>query len=229
MDSSKPQLDQPVRQIANVRERQRTESLNDAFEKLRKIVPTLPSDKLSKIQTLKLATDYIEFLFTLIKSFDKDFNLTKSITDIINKSSGSSSGTSFSKPANKANTTRTTSKRKLENNEQNVQKEAQNDKSKRMSNGEFNNTNNDYLCSMLTKPYANNQIVSNDVNYQFSHYSTQQVYYPYSICYNNSYHGTSMNSGYYEYQTLENSTYLLNEQTNEYNPLRNNQLEFNNI
>lgn len=52
--------------MANVRERQRTESLNDAFEKLRKIVPTLPSDKLSKIQTLRLATDYIKFLYQLL-------------------------------------------------------------------------------------------------------------------------------------------------------------------
>ena len=49
-----------------VRERQRTESLNDAFEKLRKLVPTLPSDKLSKIQTLKLATDYIKFLYSVL-------------------------------------------------------------------------------------------------------------------------------------------------------------------
>lgn len=52
--------------VANVRERQRTESLNEAFEKLRKIVPTLPSDKLSKIQTLRLATDYIKFLYQLL-------------------------------------------------------------------------------------------------------------------------------------------------------------------
>lgn len=50
------------RVMANVRERQRTQSLNDAFSTLRKIVPTLPSDKLSKIQTLKLATRYIHFL-----------------------------------------------------------------------------------------------------------------------------------------------------------------------
>jgi len=56
----------PIRQLANVRERQRTESLNEAFEKLRRIVPTLPSDKLSKIQTLKLATDYITFLNDLL-------------------------------------------------------------------------------------------------------------------------------------------------------------------
>lgn len=57
---------EPVRQAANVRERQRTESLNEAFEKLRKIVPTLPSDKLSKIQTLKLAADYIKFLYSIL-------------------------------------------------------------------------------------------------------------------------------------------------------------------
>lgn len=44
------------RVMANVRERQRTQSLNDAFKSLQQIIPTLPSDKLSKIQTLKLAT-----------------------------------------------------------------------------------------------------------------------------------------------------------------------------
>lgn len=44
-----------LRSMANVRERQRTQSLNEAFGALRKIIPTLPSDKLSKIQTLKLA------------------------------------------------------------------------------------------------------------------------------------------------------------------------------
>ncbi|XP_045414611.1 twist-related protein 2 isoform X2 [Lemur catta] len=46
---------QSQRILANVRERQRTQSLNEAFAALRKIIPTLPSDKLSKIQTLKLA------------------------------------------------------------------------------------------------------------------------------------------------------------------------------
>ncbi|OXU28533.1 hypothetical protein TSAR_008978 [Trichomalopsis sarcophagae] len=50
------------RVMANVRERQRTQSLNEAFTQLRKSIPTLPSDKLSKIQTLKLATKYIDFL-----------------------------------------------------------------------------------------------------------------------------------------------------------------------
>lgn len=47
---------QTQRVMANVRERQRTQSLNEAFSLLRKTIPTLPSDKLSKIQTLKLAS-----------------------------------------------------------------------------------------------------------------------------------------------------------------------------
>ncbi|XP_048882756.1 twist-related protein 1b isoform X3 [Brienomyrus brachyistius] len=57
-NSSSPQSFEELqtqRVMANVRERQRTQSLNEAFAALRKIIPTLPSDKLSKIQTLKLA------------------------------------------------------------------------------------------------------------------------------------------------------------------------------
>lgn len=50
------------RAVANVRERRRTQSLNSAFTQLRQIIPSLPSDKLSKIQTLKLASRYIQFL-----------------------------------------------------------------------------------------------------------------------------------------------------------------------
>ena len=54
--------------IANVRERQRTQALNDAFNALRRIIPTLPSDKLSKIQTLRLATKYIDFLCQVLSN-----------------------------------------------------------------------------------------------------------------------------------------------------------------
>ncbi|KAL8572709.1 hypothetical protein ACOMHN_049838 [Nucella lapillus] len=50
------------RDLANVRERQRTELLNKAFSELQQTIPTMPSDKLSKIQTLKLAHNYIKFL-----------------------------------------------------------------------------------------------------------------------------------------------------------------------
>ncbi|XP_050080463.1 uncharacterized protein LOC126568089 [Anopheles maculipalpis] len=59
---------QNQRVIANVRERQRTQSLNEAFASLRKIIPTLPSDKLSKIQTLRLASRYIDFLYRVLSN-----------------------------------------------------------------------------------------------------------------------------------------------------------------
>uniref|UniRef100_A0A0K2U139 Twistrelated protein 2like [Anolis carolinensis] n=1 Tax=Lepeophtheirus salmonis TaxID=72036 RepID=A0A0K2U139_LEPSM len=55
------------RNQANVRERQRTQSLNLAFQNLRQIIPTRPCDKLSKIQTLKLASCYINFLWQILK------------------------------------------------------------------------------------------------------------------------------------------------------------------
>ncbi|XP_041981757.1 twist-related protein 1-like [Aricia agestis] len=58
------------RVMANVRERQRTQSLNEAFASLRQIIPSLPSDKLSKIQTLQLATQYIEFLYQILSNGD---------------------------------------------------------------------------------------------------------------------------------------------------------------
>ncbi|XP_017785372.1 PREDICTED: twist-related protein 1-like [Nicrophorus vespilloides] len=66
-----PQSDEDIqnqRIMANVRERQRTQSLNEAFASLRKSIPTLPSDKLSKIQTLKLAAKYINFLYHILSS-----------------------------------------------------------------------------------------------------------------------------------------------------------------
>nr|XP_046251871.1 twist-related protein 2-like [Scatophagus argus] len=66
---------QGQRAIANIRERQRTQSLNEAFASLRKIIPTLPSDKLSKIQTLKLASRYIDFLYQVLQSDDMDAKL----------------------------------------------------------------------------------------------------------------------------------------------------------
>ncbi|XP_016087726.1 twist-related protein 2-like isoform X1 [Sinocyclocheilus grahami] len=63
---------QTQRVMANVRERQRTQSLNDGFAALRKIIPTLPSDKLSKIQTLKLAARYIDFLYQVLQNDELD-------------------------------------------------------------------------------------------------------------------------------------------------------------
>jgi len=61
--TSSPPMSRPS---ANERERARTQSLNEAFARLRRIVPTLPSDKLSKIQTVRLATRYIDFLYATL-------------------------------------------------------------------------------------------------------------------------------------------------------------------
>ena len=63
---------QAQRNQANVRERMRTQSLNEAFTNLRQSIPTMPSDKMSKIQTLKLASDYIGFLYTVLREGEED-------------------------------------------------------------------------------------------------------------------------------------------------------------
>lgn len=58
-----PQQQIQQRQAANLRERKRMQSINDAFEMLRAHIPTLPYEKrLSKLDTLKLAIGYINFL-----------------------------------------------------------------------------------------------------------------------------------------------------------------------
>lgn len=56
-----------VRNAANARERDRTHSVNSAFIHLRTLIPTEPADrKLSKIETLRLATSYISHLHTVL-------------------------------------------------------------------------------------------------------------------------------------------------------------------
>ncbi|XP_077391878.1 pancreas transcription factor 1 subunit alpha [Festucalex cinctus] len=60
---------QQLRQAANIRERRRMQSINDAFEGLRSHIPTLPYEKrLSKVDTLRLAIGYINFLAELVQS-----------------------------------------------------------------------------------------------------------------------------------------------------------------
>lgn len=62
-----PQQQIQQRQAANLRERRRMQSINDAFEGLRAHIPTLPYEKrLSKVDTLKLAIGYISFLGELV-------------------------------------------------------------------------------------------------------------------------------------------------------------------
>ncbi|XP_031708104.1 transcription factor 15 [Anarrhichthys ocellatus] len=55
------------RQAANARERDRTHSVNMAFTALRTLIPTEPVDrKLSKIETLRLASSYISHLANVL-------------------------------------------------------------------------------------------------------------------------------------------------------------------
>ncbi|VDN14628.1 unnamed protein product, partial [Dibothriocephalus latus] len=72
------------RQAANMRERRRMQSINHAFEGglmidqltgLRAHIPTLPYEKkLSKVDTLRLAIGYINFLQDLISNENFDFS-----------------------------------------------------------------------------------------------------------------------------------------------------------
>lgn len=57
------------RRAANVRERKRMFQLNEAFDKLRKRVPTFAYEKkLSRIETLRLAVTYIEFMAEVVEN-----------------------------------------------------------------------------------------------------------------------------------------------------------------
>ncbi|KAM7049684.1 helix-loop-helix protein 13-like [Acridotheres tristis] len=57
------------RRAANLRERRRMLSINSAFDDLRSHVPTFPYEKrLSKIDTLRLATAYIALLGDILRS-----------------------------------------------------------------------------------------------------------------------------------------------------------------
>jgi hypothetical protein len=72
-----------MRNYANERERGRTQSVNGAFQHLRGLIPTEPVDrKLSKIETLRLATSYIEHLATQLTS-GSTFLILISLTFVI--------------------------------------------------------------------------------------------------------------------------------------------------
>ncbi|XP_068944854.1 fer3-like protein [Petaurus breviceps papuanus] len=60
------------RQAANIRERKRMLNLNEAFDQLRKKVPTFAYEKrLSRIETLRLAIVYISFMTELLAGCEK--------------------------------------------------------------------------------------------------------------------------------------------------------------
>lgn len=60
------------RRAANIRERRRMFNLNEAFDKLRRKVPTFAYEKrLSRIETLRLAITYISFMSELLNCTEK--------------------------------------------------------------------------------------------------------------------------------------------------------------
>ena len=63
-----PHILKKRRIAANSRERRRMNGLNDAFERLRDVIPSLGSDhKLSKYETLQMAQTYIGSLASLLR------------------------------------------------------------------------------------------------------------------------------------------------------------------
>ena len=81
-----------LRHAANIRERKRMQSINEAFEGLRSHIPTLPYEKrLSKVDTLRLAIGYISFLGDMLNCSEETSTRTfeKSTKVIINCHTGS--------------------------------------------------------------------------------------------------------------------------------------------
>ena len=61
------------RNMANARERRRMNGLNDAFDRLREVVPNVNSEqKMSKIETLLVAQTYIKALAKLMDSINDE-------------------------------------------------------------------------------------------------------------------------------------------------------------
>ena len=78
------------RRAANVRERKRMQNLNHAFDDLRKKVPTFTYEKrLSRIETLKLAIMYIQFMGETLSETPKN-NLQIKSAKLLNSASSSS-------------------------------------------------------------------------------------------------------------------------------------------
>lgn len=72
-DELPPDQKGPPRGAANARERTRMRVLSKAFGRLKLTLPWVPPDtKLSKLDTLRLATSYISHLKTLLESDDED-------------------------------------------------------------------------------------------------------------------------------------------------------------
>lgn len=69
---------------ANKKERRRTQSINHAFDELRKHIPDVPRDtKLSKIKTLRLAISYINHLMATLNGDEPIINTERKHTEVI--------------------------------------------------------------------------------------------------------------------------------------------------
>ena len=74
-DELPPDQKGPPRGAANARERTRMRVLSKAFGRLKLTLPWVPPDtKLSKLDTLRLATSYISHLQNLLESDEEDFS-----------------------------------------------------------------------------------------------------------------------------------------------------------
>ncbi|VDP13424.1 unnamed protein product [Onchocerca flexuosa] len=80
-----PQLLRMRRQAANARERRRMNNLNDAFDKLRTVLPSVGTGRrLSKFETLQMAQQYIDCLAELMEqSYDTLYDNTPFLINLI--------------------------------------------------------------------------------------------------------------------------------------------------
>ncbi|XP_057702641.1 transcription factor 15-like [Corythoichthys intestinalis] len=78
------------RNAANARERHRTQNVNTAFSALRTLIPTEPVDrKLSKIETLRLASSYISHLTNVLVVDDEREDGTPCLSAVYKEARGS--------------------------------------------------------------------------------------------------------------------------------------------
>lgn len=78
---------------ANKKERRRTQSINQAFNELRKHIPDVPSDtKLSKIKTLRLAISYISHLISTLNNDREEHSTQNNKHDLVIATSSAKSG-----------------------------------------------------------------------------------------------------------------------------------------
>lgn len=74
------------RRAANIRERRRMFNLNEAFDKLRRKVPTFAYEKrLSRIETLRLAITYISFMVELLDGGAKNGRIDSPVCHFSNQ------------------------------------------------------------------------------------------------------------------------------------------------